>query len=61
MVVSGLYVVGVPALEAEADTVLLVDTYSPLTLTVSTQSVESVSGRYLQLLNALDLVELREL
>ena len=61
MVVGGLDVVGIATLEAEADAVLVVDPDRPLTLTISTQSVEPVSRRYFQLLNALDMVELRQL
>ena len=61
MVVGGLNIVGVPVLEAEADAVLVVDPYRPLAFTVSTQGVEPVPRRYLQLLDALDLVELRQL
>jgi hypothetical protein len=61
MVVGGFYVVGVAALEAETDAVLVVDPDSLLTLSVSTQSMEPVSGRHLQLLDAIDLIELRRL
>src|ERR671920_2209281 len=61
MVVGSLNLVRVPVLEAQADTVLVVDPYRPLAFTVSTQSVEPVSRWYLQLLDALDLVKLRQL
>ena len=61
MIVRDFYLVSVPVLEDEADPVLVIDAYRPLTFPVTTKLVEPVAGRNPHLLHIAYLIKLRQL